>query len=102
MKIDIYDFDRTVVPFDSGSTFILFCILRHPYLILLFPYYLVDAILLALHIIKLETFKRHIFCVVRFINLEKNVKKFWDRHEKDVFDWFLPENRERGLSFIIY
>ncbi len=100
MKIDIYDFDKTVVPFDSGSAFVLYCILRHPYLVLLTPYYFIDALLLLLHIIKLETFKRHIFCVVRFINLEKNVRKFWDRHEKDVFDWFLPENRERPCAVI--
>lgn len=100
MKIDIYDFDKTVVPFDSGSSFILFCFVRHPYLIFLLPYYLIDAILLLLHIIKLETFKRHIFCVIRFINLEKNVKKFWDKHEKDVFDWFRAENRERPCAVI--
>lgn len=95
MQIDIYDFDKTAVPFDSGSTFALFCFLRRPYLIFLLPYYLIDAVLFALHIIKLDTFKKHIFCFIRFINLDKTVKAFWDKHEKDVHPWFLKENRER-------
>ena len=94
-KIDIYDFDKTVLPFDSGSTFAFYCFLRHPYLLLLTPYYLIDVILWLTHIISLDTFKRHIFCFIAFINLEKNVKKFWDRHEKDIYPWFLKENRER-------
>ena len=34
------------------------------------------------------------------IDLEKNVKKFWDKHEKDVFEWFRKENRERPAVVI--
>lgn len=95
MDLDIYDFDKTVVPFDSGSTFLIFCFLRYPYLWLLLPYYMVAALLFGLHILSLAQFKKHIFLFVRFVPLEKAVKAFWDRHEKDVFEWFLPENRAR-------
>ena len=95
MKLDIYDFDKTVLPFDSGSTFAFYCFLRHPYLIFLLPFYFVDALLFLTHIIGLDRFKKHIFCFVRFIDLEKNVRRFWDRHEKDIYPWFLKENRER-------
>lgn len=100
MKVDIYDFDKTVLPYDSGSTFALYCIVRHPYLFLLFPYYALMGLLLLTHIIELDRFKKHIFCFVRFINLEKNVKRFWDSHEKDIYDWFLKENRERTAVVI--
>lgn len=95
MELDIYDFDKTVVPFDSGSTFLLFCFLHYPYLLLLLPYYAVAGLLFGLRIIRLDRFKKHIFLFVRLIPLEKAVKKFWDKHEKDVFAWFLPENRAR-------
>ena len=95
MELDIYDFDKTVVPYDSGSTFLIFCFLRYPYLFLLLPFYVVMGILLGLHVIRLDRFKKHIFVFIRFIPLKKAVKAFWDKHEKDVFDWFLPENRER-------
>ncbi len=93
MELDIYDFDKTVVPFDSGSTFLIFCFFRYPYLFLLLPYYAVMGLLYGLHIIKLDTFKKHIFLFIRFVPLEKAVKKYWDKHEKDIFPWFLPENR---------
>ena len=95
MELDIYDFDKTVVPFDSGSTFLIFCFLRYPYLFLLLPYYAVMGLLFGLRILSLDQFKKHIFLFVRFIPLEKAVKRYWDKHEKDVFSWFLPENRAR-------
>lgn len=95
MEIDIYDFDKTVVPMDSGSTFALYCFIHYPYLIFLAPFYFIDALLFLLHIIGLDRFKKHIFCFVRFINLEKAVEKFWNKYEKSVFEWFRKGNRER-------
>ena len=31
---------------------------------------------------------------------EKNVKKYWDKYEKYVYDWFKPENRKRTTVLI--
>ena len=100
MKLDIYDFDKTVLPYDSGSTFAIYCFLRHPYLLFLLPLYLGAALLFATHIIGLDRFKKRIFSFIRFINLDKNVKRFWDKHEKDIHPWFLKENRERECVII--
>lgn len=100
MQADIYDFDKTVVPFDSGSKFAIFCFLRYPYLIFLLPFYIALAFLFALRIIKLDGFKKHIFCFIGFIKLDKAVKAFWDKYENKVFPWFLPENRERAAIVI--
>ncbi len=100
MQADIYDFDKTVVPFDSGSKFAIFCFLRYPYLIFLLPFYIALAFLFALRIIKLDGFKKHIFCFIGFIKLDKAVKAFWDKYENKVFPWFLPENRERTAIVI--
>ena len=87
MELDIYDFDKTVVPFDSGSTFLIFCFLHYPYLLLLLPYYAVMGLLLGLHLVSLAQFKKHIFLFVRFVPLKKAVKAFWEKHEKDVFQY---------------
>lgn len=95
MELDIYDFDKTVVPFDSGSSFLIFSFFRYPYLFLLLPYYMIVGLLFGLHIIGLDRFKKHIFIFVRFIPLEKAVKKYWDKREKEVYEWFLPKNRAR-------
>lgn len=95
MELDIYDFDKTVLPYDSGSTFLIYCFLHYPYLFLLLPYYAVMGLLYGLHIVGLDTFKKHIFLFIRFIPLNRAVRKYWDKHEKDIFPWFLPENRAR-------
>ena len=53
------------------------------------------GLLFGLHLISLAQFKKHIFLFVRFVPLKKAVNAFWDKHEKDVFPWFLPEKRVR-------
>ena len=88
MKIDIYDFDKTIVPFDSGSLFCGYCALRYPYIMLLFPVQLIGIILSVLHIITFTQYKKFCFCFVPFIPLDRAVRGFWDRHEKDVHKWF--------------
>ncbi|MCI9112398.1 MAG: polysaccharide biosynthesis protein GtrA, partial [Eubacterium sp.] len=46
MEIDIYDFDKTIVPFDSGSRFALYCLLHYPWIIIYLPIVAVSAILM--------------------------------------------------------
>ncbi len=99
-EIDIFDFDKTLVPFDSGSLFWMYCLIHNPWIVICVPYLLVMMIPLFLGIKDLTYAKKHLFCYVRMINLEKNVKKFWDKHEKDVFEWFRKENRERPAVVI--
>ena len=92
-EIDIYDFDKTVVPFDSGSLFWGFCILHYPWIILLLPLWAVLAILMIVKVINFTTFKKLFFCFVMFIPLESAVKKFWDRHIDEVHKWFKIRKR---------
>jgi len=35
MQIDVYDFDKTAVPYDSAMKYWYWCLLHRPYLILL-------------------------------------------------------------------
>ena len=73
MNIDIYDFDKTIVPFDSGSLFCGYCLLHYPYLILFLPIavpvLLTAAILMILKIIRFTDFKKICF-------IEVNLMKF--------------------------
>lgn len=91
--IDIYDFDKTIVPFDSGSLFCGYCALHYPWIIFLMPVVAVGAILMVLKIISFTSFKRLCFIFVPFIPLEKAVKGFWDRHEHQVHKWFYERKR---------
>ncbi|MCH5321704.1 MAG: haloacid dehalogenase-like hydrolase [Eubacterium sp.] len=97
MDIDIYDFDKTIVPFDSGSLFSGYCILHYPYLVLLLPIavpvLLVAMLLMRAKIISFTSFKKICFMFVPFIPLERAVKGFWNRHEKEVHKWFYDRKR---------
>lgn len=92
-EIDIYDFDKTIVPFDSGSLFWGYCMLRYPWIILLLPLWAVLAILMIVKVINFTTFKKLFFCFVAFIPLESAVQKFWDRHIHQVHKWFKIRKR---------
>lgn len=95
MQADIYDFDKTVVPFDSGSLFIGYCFLHYPWCFITLPVILAAGILWLLHIIRFTQFKKVCFCFWPLIPKKRAVQKFWDKHEKDVFPWFRKENRGR-------
>ena len=95
MELDIFDFDKTMIPFDSGSLFWAYCLLHYPWIIIVGPYQFFAALLYLFGIWDLTKLKGPFFSFIRLIPLEKAVKKFWDRHEKEVFDWARKENRER-------
>jgi phosphoserine phosphatase len=93
MEIDIYDFDKTIVPFDSGSLFWMYCLVHYPWTAVLLPLQLVTGALAFLHIISFTRFKKFIFSFVALIPLEKAVKRFWDRYESQVHGWFYDRKR---------
>lgn len=92
-EIDIYDFDKTLVPFDSGSRFILYCHIHYPWCIIFTPLIFGGILLALLGIISFTSFKKFAFSFVRVIPLEKAVNGFWNKYEKKVFPWF--KQRER-------
>lgn len=94
MEIDIYDFDKTLVPFDSGSLFIGYCLLHYPWIIIILPVVFAASILMACRIIRFTDFKKVCFLFVPLIPLKKAVNGFWDRHESAVYPWFAQRKRK--------
>jgi len=41
------------------------------------------------------------FRFVTFVNTKKTVAKFWDKHQKDVYPFFLPENRPADKKCVL-
>lgn len=93
-ELDIYDFDKTMVPFDSGAKFCAFCMLHYPAVWLYTPLMFV-AVIRYIFNRDLTKMKSLVFRYIKAIPLEKAVKKFWDSNEKFLFDWAKKENRER-------
>lgn len=98
MEIDIYDFDKTIVPFDSGSRFALYCLLHYPWIIIYLPIVAVSAILMLLKVINFTSFKKTCFMFVPLIPLKKAVNGFWNKYEKRFTNGFLIGNEPALLS----
>lgn len=94
MEIDIYDFDKTIVPFDSGSLFCLYCLAHYPWIVICLPLILIAGILMLLHLISFTAFKRTCFMFVPLVPLKRAVNGFWDKHEKQVHPWFYNRKRQ--------
>ncbi len=99
-EINIFDFDKTVVPFDSGSRFWLYCLVRNPWIVVCLPYQLARFVPFLFGIKSLLWAKVNFFCFIRLINLQKNVKGFWDKYEKTVFPYFKSAAAERPAVVI--
>lgn len=98
MDIDIYDFDKTIVPFDSGSLFIGYCLLHYPWCAVILPVIAIGGILMMVRAISFTRFKRICFAFLPLIPKQRAVKGFWDRHEHQVHPWFA--NRARRCVVI--
>lgn len=97
-EIDIYDFDKTIVPFDSGTLFLFYCMVHYPWCILYLPVIGIGFLLMLLHIINFTAFKRICFCFLPLIPKKRAVNKFWDKYEDRVHPWFIEEkNRFRVI-----
>lgn len=93
MDIDIYDFDKTIVPFDSGSLFIAYCMIHYPWTVITLPVVAVGLVLGFVGMLTFTQYKKFCFCLVRMIPLKKAVKGFWDKYEKKVHPWFYQRKR---------
>jgi len=102
MRIDVYDFDGTIYDGDSTFDFILFCLRRHPQIVLSLPALSLAALKLAMKKIGLTEFKSALFgLMIKHISLTEEAKLFWQNEEtkKKLGAWFY--DRPRDLPIVI-
>lgn len=105
-QVDLYDFDKTLLPFDSGFRYWGYCMLHNPWILIFLPIQCFIGTLMGLKIYPINQFKKVCFFYVNFIDNEKNVKKFWDKYEKSIYEQFKNRPRESVIisaspSFLI-
>jgi hypothetical protein len=101
VEVDMYDFDKTAIPFDSQLRYWGFCMLHNPWIILMLPFQFIWGVMMGMKIISVKTCKKVAFWFANFINNKRNVEKFWDKYEKQIYDWFRPENRNGRKTVLI-
>ena len=97
MQYDLYDFDKTVYPADSGVPFLLFCLLRRPWIALLLPYqfFCLFCFTLKWGADDGDKMKARSYAYLRLIDGEKLAAQFWQKHGEKIYPFFLPQNRKR-------
>lgn len=93
MKIDIYDFDKTLFPYDSGTLFIIYCFIHYPWIIITAPIILIGGLLGLMKIIDFTAYKKFVFCFVALIPLDKAVASFWKKYECKIHNWLFEKKR---------
>lgn len=91
-QVNIYDFDKTLFPYDSGTLFWLFCIRRNPLLLLLLPLQLRRGFALLTEKCSVTEFKNSFFVFIRFIDIDKSVRDFWDKYEHLIRSYYLSDS----------
>lgn len=102
MLIDVYDFDGTLYDGDSTVDFVLFCLRRHPSLLLELPGLTGAALRLARGKIGLTAFKSALFgLMARRVSLEDEAGRFWQdaRTRAKLYEWF--RHTPRDLPIVI-
>ena len=97
MLIDVYDFDGTIYDGDSTADFVLFCLRRHPDMILGAPRLAAAALMLALKKINLTKFKTMLFGEMsKRFSLEKEAAAFWqsENAQSKLGAWFFDTPRD--------
>ena len=92
--MNIYDFDKTIYPYESTRRFYFFCLKqnkKHFFHIFKVAFW---GGLYKLRIINLKKFKEKFFSFTRFMpDLGKAVKEFWDKEFFNINYWYFEKRR---------
>ena len=92
-EVDIYDFDKTLVPFDCGTRFVFWCALRYPWCALLIPAIGIAFFLASVGLISYTQFKRVCFAFLPLIPRKKAIRRFWDKYAHEAYPWATDRRR---------
>ncbi|MBR7061124.1 MAG: haloacid dehalogenase-like hydrolase [Eubacterium sp.] len=93
LDIDIYDFDKTIFPYDSGTLFFIRSMIHYPWCLVLLPVISVAFLAMFAGLISFTQFKKICYIYIPFIPKERAVISFWNRYEKLIQPWFKENNR---------
>ena len=99
MHADLYDYDGTICPGDTGSAFWLYCLLRRPYILIFLPFQLIGGLCYLCGIC--DTLARHmsVHCYMRAVNAPKLAARFAEKRVRKTFPYFL--NRDPSIPVVV-
>ena len=99
MHVQLYDYDKTVCPGDTGSAFWLYCLVRRPYILLFLPFQLVGGICYRLGVLEKLHRLCSVHCYMRAINAPSLARRFAKRRLRKVYPYF--RSRSRAVPTVV-
>ena len=98
MKINVYDFDKTIYRGDSTLDFYFFCLKSHKKTVFFIPRQLAAT---ALYLLKRYTktqFKQRFFCFLNAIeDLDNTISIFWKQNIHKISPWYLKQKSDQDV-----
>lgn len=91
--MNVYDFDRTIYGGDSAVDFYFFELRRHPSIIKYFPAQLAGFYGYFRKKIRKVAMKQIFFSFVKSIDVEKEVRLFWNKKKKKIYRWYIAQKK---------
>lgn len=98
MNLIAYDFDGTIYDGDSSVDFYIYCLIRRPYIFILWPIQVVYAFLYVIGLIDKTKMKESFFSYLKIINKkELLLENFWKKNMKKIKKWYIKKNHKQDI-----
>ncbi len=95
IKMNVFDFDKTIYDGDSTKDFFFYCVGKYPAVAATLPSVALHGIMWGLHIIGKEEFKANLYKFLEKIpDIDAELEEFWDQHIANVKKFYLDMQKE--------
>jgi hypothetical protein len=99
MHADLYDYDGTICPGDTGSAFWLYCLLRRPYILVFLPLQLAGVLYYLCGRGEKPARYLTVYCYLRAVNGPKLAQRFAEKRVRKTYPYFI--NRDRTHPAVV-
>lgn len=93
--MNVYDFDKTIYKNDSTADFYLFCLKRHPSVLLLLPSLIYALLLWGLGKLTKTEFKERFYrFLTKIPDINEELELFWDKNEHKIKAFYLKNQKD--------
>lgn len=97
-KVNVYDFDKTILPYDSTEAFFRHCLRKYPRIWRPALSALPSALLMPFGVVTKTEAKERFYGFLRWIpDVDAEVEEFWREHIGDVNAWYLERRRDSDV-----
>lgn len=96
--MNIYDFDKTIYDGDSSIDFYLYCLSKHPGLVVYIFGQIWSVLLYTTGRIDTKEWKERFFVFLRGLpSLDEMIDSFWDSRQSKIKEWYLKQKQENDV-----